>query len=239
MSKVWTLARRELLAYLYSPIAYVVAATFLVFVGLSFGQGDFRPGQPASIVHLLETANEVFIFIAPILTMRLVSEEKSRGTIEMLMTAPVTDAQVILGKFLGVLLFSLILVLLTGAHVGVLLLFGTPDVGPMLTGYIGLVLTIMAYLSVGLLISTCTRFQLVSALVSMVILVVFTLICHAVGEIMPDEVRRIIWFVSLLDRYIHFLRGLLAMDDVVYLLSIVATMLFLSVKVLESRKWRA
>lgn len=239
MSKVWTLARREFLAYLHSPIAYVVATTFLVFVGLSFGQGDFRPGQPAGLSSMLRTVNLVFIFIAPILTMRLVSEEKSRGTIETLMTAPVTDTQVILGKFLGALSFSMILVLLTAAHVGTLLLFGTPDLGPILTAYLGLVLTIMVYLSVGLLISTCTRFQLVSALVSVVILVVFTLICHAVGEIMPDEIRRIIWFVSLVDRYLHFLQGLVAMDDVVYLLSIVATMLFLSVKVLESRKWRA
>ena len=238
MTRAAVIARRELGSYFYSPIAYVAMTLFLIATGLAFGR-DFRPGQVVAMRSLLEWMVFFMVGIIPILTMGLLAQERSTGTIESLMTAPVGETDVVLGKFLGALSFSMILVLLTAAHVGTLLLFGTPDLGPILTAYLGLVLTIMVYLSVGLLISTCTRFQLVSALVSVVILVVFTLICHAVGEIMPDEIRRIIWFVSLVDRYLHFLQGLVAMDDVVYLLSIVATMLFLSVKVLESRKWRA
>jgi ABC-2 type transport system permease protein len=239
MGKTLALTLRELRAYLYSPIAYTVMAVFLVFTGLFFGREDFRPGQPAQLSSMFIWANLVLIFVSPILTMRLVSEEKNRGTIETLMTAPVTDTQVILGKFFGVLLFTVIMIAITLADVTVMVILGGPELGPILTGYIGLLLLTMVYLSVGLLASTCTRFQLVSALASLVFLAIMTFFCNYVGAMMPDMGRRALWFIGFQNRFDSFVRGTLPLTDVVYFLSITATALFLSIKVLESRKWRA
>ena len=239
MGKTLALTLRELRAYLYSPIAYVVMAVFLGFTGIFFGREDFQPGQPAQLSSMFTWANLVLIFVSPILTMRLVSEEKNRGTIETLMTAPVTDAQVILGKFLGVLLFTVIMIAITAVHVAVMVVLGGPEPGPILTGYLGLLLVTMVYLSVGLLASTCTRFQLVSALVSLVFLAIMTFFCYYVGAMMPDAGRKALWFIGFQNRFGSFIRGTLPLADVVYFLSITVTALFLSIKVLESRKWRA
>jgi len=238
MSKTLALSTRELKAYLYSPIAYVVMAVFLVITGIFFGREDFRPGEPAEMRAFFVWANYVLVFVIPILTMRLVSEEKSSGTIETLMTAPVTDSQVILGKFLGALVFTAIMILVTGINVVLIYALGSPDAGPIACGYLGLLLVAAVYISVGLLASTCTRFQLVSALISLVVLAVMTFLAYYLGFHAEGWMRRALWFIGFQVRYENFIKGMLPLADVIYFLSITAVSLFLSVKVLESRKWR-
>jgi gliding motility-associated transport system permease protein len=239
MSKTIALTARELRAYLFSPIAYVVAAIFLWLTGMFFGIQDFRPGEMAELRAFFSWANYTLVFVVPILTMRLVSEEKSRGTLETLMTAPVTDTQVILGKFLGAMGFAVMMLTLSLVCVFVMMAFGSPEVGPIVTSYVGLLLVSAAYIAIGLLASTCTRYQLVAAITSLVFLSVMTFLCDYLGHQAPAYARRAFWFVGFQSRYANFVRGTLPLADVVFFLSIIALALFVSIKVLESRKWRA
>lgn len=239
MDKTLTLSWREVRAFFFSPVAYVVMAVFLVITGIFFGLNDFVPGRNAEMNHFFNITVYVLCFVLPIVTMRLVSEEMSRGTIETLMTAPVTDAQVILGKFFGALVFYAVMLLPTLLYVAVMVMFGEPETGPMLTGYLGLLLVGMTYIAVGLLTSTCTRFQIVSAIISMVFLCIMTFLCYYLGFHVPVWARKALWFVGFAARYENFAKGLIPLDDVVYFLSITVLALYLSVKVLESRKWRA
>ena len=239
LGKTGALVDREVKAYLYSPIAYVVMAVFLVITGIFFGLEDLRPGQPAEMRSFFNNSIFILVFVLPIVTMRLVSEEKSTGTIETLMTAPVTDTQVILGKFLGAMLFYLLLLAPTLVYVLLLFVLGLPEPGPILSGYVGLVLIGMLFVAVGLLTSTCTKFQLVSAIISLVFLSIMTFLCYYLGYHVPAWARKALWFVGFAARYQNFVKGTIPLDDVVFFLSVTALTLFLSVKVLESRKWQA
>ena len=160
MKKALTLARREIAGYFFSPVAYVIGALFLLSTGLWFFQTIFIPGQEASLRPLFDTMAYLMIFAMPVLTMRLVSEEYHSGTIETLMTAPVTDAEVIVGKFLGVMAFYVVLLLCTGVLLALMAAFGQPDPGLAAMGYLGLLLLGAAYAAVGLFTSTLTRYQI-------------------------------------------------------------------------------
>ena len=239
MWKTLALARREDQAYFNSAMAYVVMAIYLAITAVFFCLEDFVPGRLAQMQTFFFWANWILVFVVPIMTMRLVSEEKARGTIETLMTAPVTDTQVVLGKFLGAMLFFLRLVALTLIYVLTLVWFSTPEVGPILAGYVGLLLVGMLYVAIGLLASVCTRFQIVSAMVSMVFLSIMTMLCYYMAQYAAPWGRKMLWFVGFTARYQNFVKGTIAVEDVVFFLSLTALALFLSVKVLESRKWRA
>ena len=136
MKKAFILARREMAGYFFSPMAYVIGALFLLSSGLWFFHRIFVPGHEASLRPLFDAMGYIMIFAVPLLTMRSVSEEFRSGTIETLMTAPVTDAEVIGGKFLGVMSFYLALLACTGVFMVLMGLYGQPDPGVALTGYI-------------------------------------------------------------------------------------------------------
>ena len=239
MSKSLALVWRELRAYFYSPIAYVVLAAFLVIEGIFFGL-DFVPGQTAEMRGTFERlALFVLMFILPLVTMRLVSEELSRGTIETLMTAPVTDTQVILGKYFGAMAFYLVLLASTLIFVAILAVYGSPEPGPIVTGYVGLTLMGAMFISVGLLTSVCTRSQIVAALIAFLFLALMTFVVNWLSMKVEGWPRRILQYVGFFDHYRNFSKGTLPLNDVVFFLSMTALALFLSVKILESRKWRA
>lgn len=238
MSKIVAVMNRELRAYFYSPLGYVVIGVYLVVAGIFFGMMDFLPNRPAEMKAALNYTVLVLVFLLPVLTMRLVSEEMSKGTIESLMTAPVTDAQVILGKYLSSVVFFLALLVPTLAFPVVLAIFGSPDWGPIIAGYLGLLLLGMLYLAVGLLASSCTRLQIVSAFVSFVFLAIMTLLCSFLAEKLSGVFKSFFRYVGFYTRYQNFSKGIISLNDVVFFLSLTALVLFLSVKVLESRKWR-
>jgi ABC-2 type transport system permease protein len=239
MSKTLALSWRELRAYFYSPIAYVVMAVFLVLSGIFFANEDFVPGRTAEMRSFFNDMVYILVFVLPIVTMRLVSEEMSKGTIETLMTAPVTDTQVILGKFLGALAFFFLLLVPTAVYVVLLSIFASPDPGPIFSGYIGLLLVGALFISVGLLTSVCTKAQIVSAIISLIFLSVMTFFCYYFAYHAEGLIRKFMLYVGFIGRYQNFTRGTIPLNDAVYFISLAALALFLSVKVLESRKWRA
>lgn len=246
MRKTLSLARREMAGYFFSPIAYIVGALFLAASSAVFFYGFawvdirpiFRPGNEASLRPLFEAMAYLMVFIVPLLTMRLLSEEFNSGTIETLMTAPISDAEVVAGKFLGVMGFYLALLAGTGAFLGLMIGFGQPDAGVAVMGYLGMVLLGSAFAAVGLFASALTRHQLVAAILAIAILSVFALLMQAVARYAAAPWSHLAARLNAMTYFKDFARGMFDSRALVYFLSATLLFLFLSVKTLESRRWR-
>ena len=239
MRNVTTLTQRELSAFFYSPIAYVVLAVFLGVTGAFFVKDNFLPGAEASLrITFGNYLPVVLVFVMPLLTMRLLSEEFRGGTIETLMTAPVSDVDVILGKFLGTMIFYLVMLAATLLHVVLVAAYGPLDVGLVLCTYFGLILVGALFISVGLFFSACTRNQVVAGLCTLVLLVVITLLANYLARDQEGVVRILLQHLSVLAHFQDFARGLVDTNHLIFFVTTTACFLFLAVKVLESRRWR-
>jgi ABC-2 type transport system permease protein len=238
MRNVWTITWRELRAYFASPLAYVLSAAFLAISGVFFGF-DIYFSRDASMRNLLVTIVFVFLLLAPALTMRLLAEEQRMGTLELLLTAPVHDWQVVVGKFLGSLILYLVMFVLPMLYyVIILTVFGPPDYGPIITGYAGLFLLGAAFLSVGVFASSLTQNQVIAAVVSMVILIVLWVADAFTNLLGTGVVSDVFSFLSIGRHYSDFFRGVVNSTDIIYALSVIAVSLFLATQVLQTRRWR-
>ena len=250
MRRTLILARRELSAYFFSPIAYVIGSLFLLMVGVIFLWGvripflkiDLQPvfcgGAESTLRPLFDVLAYGLVVVVPLLTMRLLAEEFHTGTIETLMTAPVTDAQVVLGKFLGAMGLYLVLLASTIVFLILVVIFGQPDWGVAVLGYIGMILLGAAYVSVGLFASTLTRHQLVAGLVGIAILTFMTAGVYLLVLIVPAEHAQTVGRLNMMTYFSDFSKGIFDTRSLVFFVSVTAFFLFLSVKVLESRRWR-
>jgi len=176
LKNILTIFKKELLGYLKSPMAYIVAASFFTITGFFFVASVSDAFSEASIRGFLAGAVFFMIFLSPALTMRLIAEEQKLGTMELLMTSPLRDFEIVLGKFLAA--FSLITIMIIGTffYPIILLIFGVPDFGPIITGYLGLLLYSAATLSIGIFASSLSSNQLVSLVVGSGILTLLTFI---------------------------------------------------------------
>jgi len=239
MQKVGTLTRRELSVFFFSPIAYVVIAIFLVVTGIFFTSDNFLPGAEASLrITFGNYLPLILVFVLPMLTMRLLSEEFRSGTVETLMTAPVSEADIVLGKFLGTLVFYLAMLATTLLHVVLIAVYGPLDVGMLLATYLGLILLGGLYISVGLFFSACTRNQVFAVLCSFVLLAVFTFLANYLAREQEGTLRVVLQHLSIVAHFQDFARGLVDTNHLIFFLSTTVLFLFLTVKVLESRRWR-
>ena len=168
MTTTLAIAERELKSFFVSTVAWVIAAAFLAITGLLFSVILLNSNE-ASLRFLFSNLSVIFLFIAPFLTMRLLAEENRLGTVELLLTNPVRDIEVVFGKFLGVLGFVLAMLAMTLYYPALLYIFGSPDPGPLATGYLGVVLQAAAFLAIGLAISSTTENQIVAAFLSFAI----------------------------------------------------------------------
>ncbi len=238
MRKALVLAKRELAGYFFSPMAYVVGALFMASSGLWFFHKIFIPGNEASLRPLFEAMAYIMVFAAPLLTMRLLSEEYRSGTIETLMTSPVSDAAVVMGKFLAVMAFYLVLLAATGAFLALMLIYGQPDLGVAAMGYLGMVLLGAAFIAAGLFASSLTAHQLVAAIVGTAILAVPAILMQLVVAHGAEPWNYLAARLSAMTYFADFSRGVLDTRGVVFFVSAAALFLFFSVKALESRRWR-
>ncbi|HEY3241960.1 MAG TPA: ABC transporter permease subunit [Phycisphaerae bacterium] len=244
MRNVGTLARRELSVYFLSPIAYVVMAVFLLVAGIFWvffgGREGFAPGAEASLRGLFGNGLMLIVLVVliPLVTMRLLSEEFRSGTIEKLMTAPVTESDVVLGKFAAAMVFYLALLASTLLYVVLIRIYGQPDWGLMLSIYLGLILIGALYAAVGVFFSALTRNQVIAGLGAFTLLAVFTFLAQYMGQSMTGFWRLMFQQFSIYDHLQTFFRGLVELNHVIFFLSTTAVFLFLTVKVLESRRWR-
>ncbi len=238
MSVIATIARRELASLFFSPIAYVAMMLFLAACGVAFID-DFQPGQVVAMRSIFDWMVWLLVFVVPVLCMGLLAQELATGTVETLMTAPVTDQQVVLGKFLGAMGFVLMLVAPTLLYVLMLSIYGNPDYGPILSGYLGVVLLCGLFVSVGLLCSSLTRSQVVAAVAAAAILFAITIVPWWIrGKVILNEhiSRAVDQFVQ--PRYADFAKGVIDTGNVAFFIATTALLLFVTVKVVESRRWR-
>jgi len=237
MGKILTLARRELTAYFFSPIAYIIGAGFLLLAAGWFFI-NIRIGGEASLRPLFDGMAVIMVLAVPLLTMGLLSREFDRGTIETLMTSPITDTEVILGKFVGVMAFYVALLATTLTFLGLMVAYGRPDPGVALAGYLGMVLLGAAYVSVGIFASTLTRHQIVSAIVAIAILALFVVVMGLVVRLGVRPWADLANHLNAMRYFRDFSRGVLDSRGLIYFVSATGLFLFLSVKTLESRRWR-
>ncbi len=243
MSTTLTIAKREFRSYFDSPLAYVVIC--LSFIGLGLAvfsyNGGFWQLDRATLQPLFQYAPLGLAVVVPVVTMRLMAEERRSGTLEMLITLPVKDSDVILGKYLGAL--GLVLVVVLGSLAYPLLMFKFPwnlgplDMGPVLSGYVGLVLYAAAAVAIGLLISSLTESQAVAFFITVAVLVSLGFVSSSLAEQTNGLLSDVLNYVSLQSRLNGFMRGLVDTRDVVFFLSVTVLSLMISFRALERRKW--
>ncbi|MBU1693366.1 MAG: ABC transporter permease [Verrucomicrobia bacterium] len=248
MKTFLTLWRKELAAYFLSPIAYVVMIFFLVVFGFSFWLlVSVLVQGPAGVSVMQELFGSLFFWItllvaAPVLTMRLFTEEKTSGTLETLMTAPVTDTEVVLAKYFGALGFYLILWLPTVAYAVVLRAFSpltaSVDLGPMLGGYLGALLVGAFYLSVGVFCSSLASNQIMAAISCFAGIGVVFFAGFMAFLARSDAARDAFAYISSVSHMLDFARGLVDTRPIILYVTLTAFMLFAAVKVIESRRWK-
>lgn len=243
MSPMLTIAKREFRSYFESPVAYVVICLSFLGLGLMFFHfnGGFWAQDRASMVGLFQYIPPgLSMLVVPVVTMGLIAEEKRSGTLEMLITLPVKDSDVMLGKYLGAL--GLVLVLLFSTMIYPLAMFWKPwmlgnlDWGPVVSAYLGLVLFSAAAVSIGLLVSSLTDSQAVSFFVTFFLLLLAWYVGNIAdwtGGVFGDTLR----YISFDTRMDGFMRGVVDTRDVVYFLSIAVVCLTFAFRKLESRKW--
>ena len=246
MKTTFALYRREMGVYFVSPMAYIILTGIMLIFGLDFwSRTRFATMMNAPFIfsQALFSVAGLMIFVAPLVTMRLIAEEKGRGTFETLMTSPVTELQVVLAKYGATVTFVLFLLLPTVAHAILASKYGTIDVTEVCSGYIGLFLTTASLLAIGLFVSSVCNSQVTAGVISFV--VSFLLLMSAVVAPSISQAtalgRAASSVVGVLNPYKNmedFLRGILDTRPIVYLLSLIVFFLVLSVRALESRRWR-
>jgi ABC-2 type transport system permease protein len=247
MRRTWAIIRRELIAYFSSPLAYIVLTAFLLMQGYIFYLiVSFlnNPQTPAMTPLRLFFGGTIFfwlflLFVVPVITMRLIAEERRSGTIEVLLTSPVTEYQVVLGKFFAALLFYIALWLPTLLYVLILKRHSEIDLGPVLSGYLGVLLLGVLFLAVGTLASTLSDNQLIAAIIAFAAMVLLFSI-GLVEQLMTSSslLRDALAHMNLWTQMDDIAKGIVDSRHVVYQLSMGALFLFLAAKSLEVKKWR-
>jgi ABC-2 type transport system permease protein len=243
MRPIWTLARREMAATFDSPIAYIAGAVFLVATGILFffgvgGTDDFFEGREATVRPLFDYAPWVLAVILPAVTMRLVAEEKKAGTLELLVTLPVTDVQIILGKLLGAVGFLAVALGLTLVFPIMVLTIGHPDIGAILGGYVGLLLIGVAFLALGVMTSTWTHNQIVAFILGLLLCVFFWTATDALLHLAFDQPPVALQLFNFQTQFQDFARGVVDLRNVLYFLSVTAVAVVASTYSLQSRHWK-
>ena len=254
MNNIVAIAQKEIRSYFASPIAYVVIGLFaLMFgffyytlLGLFIEQGMRMMGMqggPTQNVNeqmirpLFLNASVLLLFVLPMITMRTYSEEKRSGTIELLLTAPLTDFHIIMGKFLGAMALYAAMLAVTLVHVGVLFAFGKPEWIPIATGYLGLLLMGGCFISVGLLISSFTRNQIVAVMATFAVFLLLWVINWA-GPLTGPRTQAVLDYLSITNHLDDFTRGIVDTKHLVYYLSFIVFGLFLTARSVDSERWR-
>jgi len=237
MRNALIIARRELEAYYVSPIAYVVTAAFLIVMGVLFYL-ILLASREATLRYLYGNAVMILFFMlsAPVLTMRLLAEEQRSGTIELLLTSPVRDWEIVVGKFLAALVVLIVILILALYYPLVLSSIGKPDWGPIWATYLGLLLMGASMIALGVFTSALTRNQIVAAVLGAA-LILFLVFCGFAADFTQGFISDFFREISILTHYFDFLKGVVDTAHVVYFLSLTVVGLFLATAALDARRW--
>jgi ABC-2 type transport system permease protein len=255
MSNTLTIWRKELNSYFRSPIAYGVMAFFALiagyffyvavvyFVRMSVQSSMMGQSQPMSVNDsvvrpLLSNISVIGLFLIPMITMRLFAEEKRSGTIELLITSPVKDIAIIMGKFMAALTLYAAMLALSLVSMATLFLYGKPDFRPMVAGYLGLLLLGGSLLSIGTFISTCTKNQIVAGVAGFSVCLMLWVL-DWLSSFQDTVGGKVLSYISVLQHFDSFSKGVIDSRDVIYYLSAIFIGLFLTARSLESLRWRS
>jgi len=257
MSNILAVADKELRAYFHSPIAYLVMTVYSAICGFVFYSSaaffvmqSFRMqamgGMGAPQISLNEyvirpilagVLTVVLLFLIPLITMRLYPEEKRSGTIELLLTSPLTDMEIILGKFLGSLTLFVILEALTFAYFSILFMYGNPNAKPLIANALGMLLYGAALLSLGMWISTFTKNQIIAGAVGLAGFLLLYLL-DWVSAYSNSAAGQVMSYIALTTHFDNFAKGVIQLSDVIYYLSVVVLGVFLTARSVEALKGR-
>jgi len=254
MSNVMAIARKELRSYFASPIAWVVIGFFALMFGFFFYSlllyfdrqsmqaGGFGGGPSVNVNEqflrpVFMNATVIFLFVLPMVTMRTYAEEKRSGTIELLLTAPLTDFQIIFGKFLGAMGLFASMLAVTLIHVAILFKFGNPEWRPIVTTYLGLFLMGGCFISLGLLISSLTKNQIVAGMITFGVFLMLWVI-NWLASFFGPTTQQVLNYLSFTDHLDDFTRGVIDTRPLVLYVSVTVFCLFLTVRSLEARRWQ-
>jgi ABC-2 type transport system permease protein len=255
MRNVWIIARKELRSYFVSPVAYLLLALFAVIFGFFFWNilGFFvREGTEAMmsgqmfpmnlnervIRPLLSNISVVGLFLIPMITMRLFAEEKRTGTIELLATSPISDVEVILGKWLAAVTMYACMLLLSAVNFLFLFKYGHPDWKPLVIGYLGLLLQAGALLAIGTFISTLTKNQIIAGAVTFAVCLLLWILEWVTG-FDTSTGARVMAYLSVITHFESFSKGLLDSKDAIFYVTLIFLGLFLTARSMESLRWRS
>jgi len=252
MNNVYAIARKELRSYFASPIGYVIVGLFALLFGWFFYaylgffvrsseqmmMGGRTPNLNQDMVRgVLLNSAVIILFVMPMITMRTYSEEKRSGTIELLLTSPVSDVQIILGKFFGAMGLYAAMLGVTLLYIAILFWYGNPEWKPIAAGYLGLLLMGGCFVSMGLLVSSLTKNQIVAGIVTFA-LFLFLWVINWIGETAGPVGREIVSYLSITEHFDDFARGVIDTKHLVYYLSFITFGLFLTAKSVDSERWR-
>ena len=255
MNNVLAIARKELKGYFASPIAYIVIGFSAILYGWFFinllyyfdrmsMQAGAGFGGPQSvnvneqlISPLFMNFSVILLFTLPLITMRTYSEEKRSGTIELLLTSPLTDFQIVMGKFLGALVLYAAMLAVTLLHMAFLFAFGNPEWRPVATGYLGLLLMGGCFLSLGLFVSSLTKNQIVAGMITFAVFLMFWVI-NWISSFTGPTMQNVLNYLSITEHLNDFARGVVDTKHLVYYVSFIAFSLFLTVRSVDSERWR-
>ena len=257
MNNILAIAHKELKGYFASPVAYVVIGFSAILFGWFFvnllyyfdrmalqaGSG-FQGPQAVNVNEILISplflnVSVILLFTLPLITMRTYAEEKRSGTIELLLTSPLTDLQIVVGKFLGGLVLYVAMLAVTVVHMGFLFAYGNPEWRPVATGYLGLLLMGGCFLSLGLFVSSLTRNQIVAAVITFgVFLMLWVIDWIGSDPGIGPRTKQVLEYLSITGHFDDFTKGVLDTRHVVYYLSFIFFGLFLTVRSVDSERWR-
>ena len=238
---MYAIYKRELQNYFYTPLGYVFMGVFLLLSGIFFLSGNLLQ-MNANLGVLFDSMSFLFMLLMPLLTMRLLSEEKRSRTDQLLLTSPLPISAIVVGKYLAALTVLALTMLLTAPCVAILFAYGAPHAPMIASGYLGFFLLGASYVAVGILMSAVTESQLTAAVATFGVNLMIQFI-ESVGPsldvpMMPWLPSAIGW-VSLYDRYYAFTAGLISTADLIYFLSFIFVLLFLTARVIDRRRWRS
>jgi ABC-2 type transport system permease protein len=251
LRNIWTIARKELRTYFASPMAWVMMGLFAVIFGLfyivhvnAFSAQSMQAGQFGApninqnlIRGLFANASVLVLFILPMVTMRTYAEEKRSGTIELLLTSPLTDFEIVMGKFVGAIVLYAALLAVTLFHIGILFMYGEPEWKPIFSGYLGLLLQGAVFIAIGLFFSSTTKNQAAAGAATFVTLLMFWVIGWF-GDGASPLVRDIVSYLSITEHFDDFGKGVIDTKHVVYYLSLITFGLFLTMRSMDTERWR-
>jgi ABC-2 type transport system permease protein len=259
MNNVLAMFQKEMRTYFTSPIAYAVVVVFLLISGYffygilssfvdfglraAFQAQYYRMPMPKLNVNemairpLFQNLSVILLFMLPMITMRLFSEEKRSGTVELLYTSPITKTQTMLGKYLAALALYVMMIVLTMGHVAFFFIYGNPELGPVFSGYLGVLLMGASFLALGLLVSSLTENQIIAAVVGFGVFLLLWAIGWLANFVGPG-LGKILSYLSIFEHFDDFAKGIIDTKDVVFYLSFTFFGLYLTYRALESTRWR-